>query len=66
MEPIDPVKPVDDADKPVIVKPVDDMTTEEICAVYCKKNCTDKNGDVDPECMDMCNDQVAFRDQESP
>ena len=65
-KPTDPVKPVDDADKPEIVKPVDDMTTEEICAVYCKKNCTDKNGDVDPECMDTCNEKCLTGNAEKP
>ena len=42
------------------------MTTEEICAVYCKKNCTDKNGDVDPECMDTCNEKCLTGNAEKP
>ena len=38
-EPVDPVKPVDEEEpvKPDIVKPVDDLTTEGICAIYCDK-----------------------------
>ena len=48
--------------KPDIAKPVDDLTTEEICAIYCDKNCNDD----DRECIQHCNDKCNSGNAEKP